>query len=216
MTCVLSLDLATITGWALYKPGLVKPRANFITMPEIESTDEKAVPDIAMGKWMDAFIEWTIPFAQLEGVEHVVCELPYISDHGGAGVNIHEVEKNITLTSAASYIAFKIGARFKKVARSKVVKHVAGVGSGTRKQFKGWCMLAVQRKGWNTTSQDIADALCTLDWYCFDQRIDVPWNCNPAPGPMFATPGVAAPTKTEQAASAKFLNKALSFDKGAA
>jgi hypothetical protein len=212
MRCVLALDLATTAGWALFKDGLSKPRASTVKMPDIDPEEGKAVPDIAMGKWMEAFLEHFVPFASLEGVTDIVTEAPFISNHGGSGVNMYEVEKNITLTSAAGLLAVRLGARFKKIARSTVCAHFIGNGRGTRKQFKTGCLLGCQRKGWNVTSEDMADALATLDWYCHFNRIDVPWDCKPGLPLFQGSPGTTI-TKANKIASATLLNKALSFDR---
>lgn len=219
MRCVLSLDLATTTGWALWKEGMERPRANFIVMPEIDRDPQtRRAPDISMGRWMREFLDWAVPFARLEGVTDIITEAPFISDHGGSGVNIDEVEKNITLTGTAGLLAVELGIeshRFRKIARSTVCAHFIGNGRGTRKQFKTGCMLGCQRKGWNVKTEDMADALATLDWYCFVNRSEfqVPWDCKPGPPLFQATPALTKITKDNKVAGAKLLNRALSFDR---
>lgn len=221
MRSILSLDLATTIGWALWKEGMARPRANIATMPTIERDPvSNKLPDIAMGRWMKEFLAWGEAFARLEGVTDIITEAPFISDHGGAGVNMDEVEKNLTLTGDAGLLAVILDIpayQFKKVARSTVCAHFIGSGRGTRKQFKTGCLLGCQRKGWNVKSEDMADALATLDWYCFTNRSEftVPWDCKPG-APLFVDQGKPGTTitKSNHVAAAKLVNKALSFDAG--
>lgn len=220
MVCVLALDLATVSGWALWKPGLSKPRANWIKMPDL--SDPKN-----MGPWGKEFLEWFDGFAGLEGVTDVVIEAPIIAQHREHGaepcptcghvpsnLNMKSTQKLISLVSFAQLAAAIAGAQSTTIARSTVCKHFAGSGKGKRADLKTACYLRCTQKGWNVTSQDMADALATLDWYCHDRKIEVPWDCRPAAGPLFAAPlkGTRVDS-TNKVAAAKLLNRALSFDR---
>ncbi len=70
----------------------------------------------------------------------------------------------------------------------------------------------VQRKGWGTQAEDTADALATLDWYCWDRRVDVKWLCQPAAGKLFAPQGIVMDASHKNAA-ARVLKSSLSFDR---
>lgn len=199
------IDGGSKTGHALWKPGLAKPIAGLVLMPSIEGTSK--------GAYMNAFADWFIPYCEAHGVTEVGIEAPIISDHGGAGVNIHEVDKNFAIVHAVESAADRLNIRSERIARSTVCKHIAGVGKGTTKQLKNYCMVGCQRRGWNVTDHNVADACATLDYYVFKEHIAVPWNCNPAPGPLFeGLPGVRI-EKTNQDAAKRLLNSALSFSR---
>lgn len=201
MRIPLIIDGGSTCGWALVKEGMLKPRAGEVEMPDTKN----------IGRFCNAFAEWMIPFCQLEGVTEVGVEAPIISDHGGSGVNVHEVDKLFGIVHAVEMAADRLGIRCERISRGTVCKHVSGTGKGTRRQLKTYCMLACQRKGWKTASEDIADAMATLDYWTWKEKIPVGWNNQPAPGPMFATAGVVI-DKSNQIAAARILNKALSFD----
>lgn len=198
------IDGGTLTGHALWKPGQAKPTAGLAKMPSIEG-------GIGKGAYMNAFADWFMPYCQMQGVTEAGIEAPIISDHGGQGVNIHEVDKNFAIVHAVEAACDRLGIRCERIARSTVCKHIAGVGKGTTKQLKNYCMVGCQRRGWNVTDHNVADALATLDYYVFKERIEVPWNCQPAPGPLFeGLPGTRI-EKSNVKAAERLINKAISF-----
>lgn len=220
MVCVLAIDGGTTSGWALWKEGQSKPRASTLQLPDTKNIS------IFAGE----MCLWIKGFCGLENVTQVVVESPIIVQHkngekcevcgrSDASINGTEIDKLFGIVHAVELAAYLIDIPCSRAPRSTVVKHIAGTGRGTRKQFKQYCLLGCQRRGWDVTSEDMADALATLDWYTFDRRIPVPWNNSPAPGPIFEQQGVRI-EKSNKVAAAKLLNKALSFsavtDRGAA
>lgn len=227
MTCVISLDLGTLTGWALWQPGWSKPRVGLAEMPDVERD---------MGWWGESFLEWLVPFCRLNGVTEIVVEAPIIVPHKRAGsqpcptcghvktdINAHEIEKLVGLSAFAALGARQLTVPFHRAARSTVCKHFIAVVPGQkmkdgrradRKYLKGAFVIQCGRKGWNTQSEDIADALGTLDWFLYDRDVaGVPWNCDPAPGPLFeGLPGVRI-EKANQVAAKRLVDNALKFDR---
>lgn len=214
MRCVLAIDGGTTTGWALWRPGLMKPRASTLNMPD---TKNIAIFAGEMALWIKGF-------CNLEGVTEIVVESPIVVQHkdgekcsvcgrSDTSINGTEIDKLFGIVHAVEIAAHLIELPCTRAPRSSVVKHIAGVGRGTRKQFKTYCLLGCQRRGWNVTSEDMADALATLDWYTFDRRIDVPWDNQAAAFPIFeGQKGVRIDDGNRRAA--KMLERsALSFDR---
>ncbi len=216
MTCILAIDCGTITGWALWKPGLEKPRTNIAKMPDTKD----------MGVFAGEMCLWLKAFCGLESVTQIVVESPIVVQHKdkseGAAcpecgrsdttINGTEIDKLFGLVHAVELAAYMINIPCSRAFRSTVVKHIAGVGRGTRKQFKTYCLLGCQKKGWAVTSEDMADALATLDWFTWDRRIAVPWNNQPAVGAIFEQqPGVRIEPSNRQAAKA-LIRSAISFE----
>lgn len=203
----LSLDPATLTGWALTKPGLVKPRIGLVQMPDVERD---------IGWWGEAFLEWFVPFCRLEGVTDVVAEAPYIAVHhgpDGAKVNANEIEKLVSLFAFAALGCRQLGLPpLVRAPRSTVCVHFIAQKPDKdhkRKWIKTAMVLRCQQKGWNITSEDVADAAGTLDWFCWDRKIAAGWDCSPG-APMFEGGGVRI-DNSNKAASSRLLNSALSF-----
>lgn len=211
MSGILALDCATICGWAFWKPGMEKPRAGTVRMPDTES----------MGVFGKAFLDWCVPFANLEGVTHIVIEAPIVVLHqrrdaggekiGGVRVNLNVIRRTLSLVSFAELAAVQIGATCSESVRSTVVKHFTGRGDGSREEMKGRCLVMCQKTGWNVKSEDAADALATLDHYCWNERLKTPWDCAPR-AELFAK-GTKAPTNSDRARATNMLHKGLSFDR---
>lgn len=214
--CVLSLDPASVTGWALFKQGLTKPRASSIEMPDVERD---------LGWWGESFLDWLIPFARMEGVTEIVCEAPIIKMHkdpvtGRHSVNAHEIEKLVSLSAFAALGARQLGQLpFVRAPRGDVCAHFIGVRPSAqykRPYIKAAMIACCQRRGWAVEKakhpEDVADACATLDWYLFDRKISVPWNNQPAAFPLFEQKGVRVDA-TNKAAASRLINQALSFDR---
>lgn len=202
----LALDPGDRTGWALAKPGLAKPRAGFVDMPD-------AGKDI--GKWANAFEDWLMPFARLEGVTDIVSEAPIIALHGG-NPDINVVVKHVGILIVAAKVADRLELPpVVRANRSTVCKHFTAVGAGKRRELKARCLLHCQTKGWAVTDENVADAIATLDWFVHDRGIDVGWDCQPCAGPLFtAEQGMKGTRidKDNKIAAAVLLNKVNTFN----
>jgi hypothetical protein len=201
MRSVLALDPGSRTGWALFKTdaGMQKPRAGFVDMPD-------AGKDI--GRWANAYKEWLLPFARLSDVTDIVSEAPIIAMHGG-NPDINVVIKHVGILVVNAMCADELELPRPEMAyRSKVCKHFTAVGSGKSKELKARCMLHCQKKGWNVTDLNTADALATLDWFVHERGIEVPWDCQPAAGPLF-TGGTTAADHAKDARATTLATKAM-------
>lgn len=219
----MTIDGGTISGYALTKPGLVKPMIGFFRLP----------PTDRIGRFCRSMSEILVPFARLHGVTEFGIEAPIIVSHKDQhaepcpkcgkvdrSLNAKEVDKLFGIVHAVEMAADELGIACERIARGTVCLHVAGTGRGTSKQLKTYCLLACQRKGWNINYQsipeaaeDVADAACTLDYYTWKHRIPVGWNNQPAPGPMFEQQAGVRIEPSNKKAAARVLNSALSFER---
>lgn len=220
MSVVCSLDPGTNCGWGLAGEGWAKPRGGVYELPDVERD---------IGLYAEAFVDWFVPFARLEGVTDVVAEGPLIVQHrdketGKTSVNMNEIETLVGIYTIAAYATRILGLpKMTRAARSTVCKHFIAVGGGPnyrRKYLKTATVLMCQRKGWGVTlpdetkpSEDLADAKATLDWYVYDRKIKVGWDCQPLPGPLFQGQQGVRIDDSNKAAAARTLNSVLSFDR---
>ncbi len=197
MHVVLSLDPGDHTGWALYREGDAKPRAGVANLPDLDKN---------LGNWANAFREWVVGLARLEGVTHIVSEAPIIVTHGKNNApDINVVIKHVAILVAASMCADELGIpQPTRASRSTVSKHFTALVPGMkldngervkRKMLKDYFIANCMKKGWDVgkfekRAEDVADALGTLDWYCFDRKIKTGWDSRPSPGPLFQARGV--------------------------
>lgn len=214
----MAIDGGTLSGYAHVVPGAPKPAIGLVKMPDTKF----------MGRFCGTMVDWLVPFAQLTAITEFAVEMPIIVQHkdqsnGGAcphcgrmdtSLNAREVDRVFGIVHAVEMAADRLGIPCRRMARGTVVKHIAGTGRGNRHQFKQYCLLGCQRKGWNITSEDVADAAATLDCYCSEEKIQVGWDTSPAPFPLFeGPPGVRIDRGNEIAASV-LVNRAMSFDAG--
>lgn len=214
----MAIDGGSKSAVAFATPGALKPRFLVYELPT----------HLGMGRFCRAMAEELEPFIREHGITDCAVEAPIIVPHKHTDaqpcpacgqykrkINGFEVDKAFGVVHAVEMACDMAGIRAaRRIARSTVVLHIAGTGRGTRKQFKTYCLLGCQRKGWNLTDEDCADAGATLDYFCHDEKIKVGWNTQPAPGPMFAgIPGVRIEPENNKFAQ-RVLRAAGSFDAG--
>lgn len=183
------------------------------------------MPDVErdIGLYGEAFIDWMVPFARLNGVTEVVCESPIIVQHrdertGKTSVNGNEIEKLVSMFAFASYATRQLGLpKMTRAPRGTVCQHFICCGPRDpdyrRKYLKGAVVARVQFKGWGTQTEDTADALATLDWYVWDHRVNVAWNCQPAIAKLFAGTGAVKIDDGSKARASALLRSSLSFNR---
>lgn len=212
MTSFLSLDLATETGAAFWRPGMAFPRAWILDLPEGAET----------GIWLDELFLWADEFVRLERITDISVETPLI----GLG----REEKNFKLIGAAG-VARMIAARATRerrgnnergcvaelIANPTFYAHWVGSNDFHGDARKARSVVAAHMRGMvKVKNHNIADALGVLTYRLHMLGVkDVPWNIQKGlANTIFERPGVKAPTKAEKVASAKFMNTALSFPRG--
>lgn len=209
MASYLALDLATETGAAYWRPGMAKPRAWILDLPEGAET----------GIWLDELFLWAEEFVRLEGITDISIETPLIG-FGGE-------EKNFKLIGAAG-VARMIAARATRerratndqgckaelIANQKFYAHWVGSNNFHGDDRKHRSVLAAHLRGFGkVTNHNIADALGVLTYRLHMLGIkDAPWNLQKGlADTLFEQKGVRI-TKDNKTAAAKLINKALSFD----
>jgi len=178
MSVPLAIDGGRRAGWAIAVAGSPKPKAGVFELPE------------NLAAWGGAWRAWIADRIPIYGITEIVLEAPIISDHGGSGVNFYEVEQAFTTLALIKDIAYQHSLPFSTAPRGTVCLHFTGTGKGKSKELKAACVAYCQLKGWGTSDFEVADALATLDWYCFKNNVSVGWNCQPSAGRLFQNPGV--------------------------
>ena len=175
MTALLTLDLATSTGWAAWRPGDSRVASGVVRMP-------KTGEDV--GWFLDVFDARLRDLLTLHSPEMVVFEAPWI------GPNTHQdtARKLLCLAGMTELVCRRAGLRYREANNASVRKHFIGKGRGDRRTLKDMTMRACQQRGWDPENDDEADALALLDYAAHVCRIPVPWSC----GGLFAEKGEAA------------------------
>lgn len=157
-TCVLALDLATITGWALHRPGMQRP--HFGTWKLKGSSRD-------IGARMESLrVKLNEHRATYGDFSHLVFEAQHVS----AKMDIDVIACLLGLGGMAEWYAFKIGAKCFKVHIAQWRKHFLGRGSafkdkGVPISAKELALRRCAEHGWHMSSADAAEACGILDYF---------------------------------------------------
>lgn len=200
---IVALDLASATGVAAWAPGEARPRCTTVQMKDGD-----------IGVFLSSWHNWLSGFLDLEQPEWVYYEAPWI----GPSTSQTVAEKLMNLAGHTAFVARRHNCLYKPVNNAKIRKHFLALKPGEEKrdQIKTMTVLTCQKKGWAPRNDNEADALALLDWAAHERACDVPWDCKPCAGRLFA----AAPksqNKAEDRAINALANKAMRHaDRGAA
>lgn len=168
---LLTLDLATVTGWAVWRPDGNHPGVQSGTERLPKTGDD-------VGRFLCAYADWLMPFVELERPGRVVFEAPWIGPQTSQDV----ARKLLGLACMTEAVCHWQGIPAWEVNNASVRKHFIGKGRGDRRELKRLTMAACRERGWQPEDDNEADALAVMDYAAHCLRLDVPWAC----GALFA------------------------------
>ncbi len=147
-TSILSLDLATQTGWAKWQS-------------HVTSVGTVCFRG-SVGRALHAYQLWLIEQAGplCEGGLVIAFETPWV------GPKTHQdvARKLQGLAAVTEMVAHQLGARCLEGNNSSVLLHWTGKGGGKRPEKKARTMAACEVRGFHPQNDDEADALALLDY----------------------------------------------------
>lgn len=171
MEGILTLDLATATGWAFWKPGMAQPRHGVWRMP---STGED------IGRFIDAFHRLFEDFCTLERPAYIGFEAPV-----GYSVNMTNPATTTKLYGLATHVEWMIyrlkGPSAFQTNISQVRKHFCGRVIRPSDAMKRLVYDTCGEFQWFPHDDNAADALSMLHYsaYVLRKYIEVPWDTRP-------------------------------------
>lgn len=175
MTLLLALDLATVAGWAYWKPGMDRPRYGRWNLPE-NVGDELERVTMALRRHMR-------DLHAVESFEHgtVLIEAPIRVKH--------DKERNLRLlmglASEAATTALELGASPRDIKHDAMMQWWVGSARLSSADGKAYSMMAAKARGWTPKDHNAADALGLLTHYAGLWKIAVPWDCRRCPAPEY-------------------------------
>jgi len=163
MTRLLTLDLATSTGWAFWHPGASRVASGVIRLPKTRED---------VGWFLDAFEERLKDLLTLHTPDTLVFEAPWV----GPQTHQDTARKLLCLAGMTELICRRAGMRYREANNASVRKHFIGKGRGDRKSLKAMTMRGCQERGWDPQNDDEADALALLDYAAHVLKLQVPWS----------------------------------------
>lgn len=141
---ILSLDLATNTGWCCGAPNNANPDFGHHVLPS--SGDD-------IGAFANAFCEWLKSMLDLRQPSLVIFEMPILPKQ----TNPTTVRKLMGLAVLTELMVKRRKIACREGRASSVKKYFAGTGRAKKDDTKAMC----RRYGWNVRTDDEADA-CAL------------------------------------------------------
>jgi len=165
---ILALDLATVTGWAVFKSGMQRPHFGAQRLPG---------EALEVGRPVEALRRMISDLHAVHGFTDIVFEAQHIAEK----TNIDTVYRLIALGGMTEWIAHRVGARCFKVHIQTWRKHFLGKGTGfSRDEAKDMAIARAEEYGVITDVADAAEAFGILDYYCAliernDRSFTTPW-----------------------------------------
>lgn len=156
--CVLSLDLATVTGWALHRPGMQRPHFGSWHLPG----DVRQI-----GRRAEALRKNLSDLRAIYGdFSHIVFEAQHVSNK----MDIDTVYCLMALGGMTEWFAHRVGALCYKIHIASWRKHFLGRGSkfvekGERISPKEVALRVCAEHGWHPDTPDAAEAAGILDYF---------------------------------------------------
>ena len=182
---VLTLDIATVTGWAAWRPE-----------PGFESGVFRIdTSDLGTGEFGVRYSEWLR--AKLADIQpdDVVFEAPILprpsKKKPKASISIGTLRRLYGLVFVTEAVCREAGVaegHIWEANQSTVVKHFTGHAGGKREERKARTIAACRELGWDPEDHNEADALAILSYALHCLRVD---SGLPA-GPLFGVVGEAA------------------------
>lgn len=149
----LSLDLATVTGWAVHSTGMDRPFFGSLKLP--------SNPEV-VGPACDKLWQFLLDQHKMHKLTHIAFE----AQHVAAKIDINVVYKLIALGGLTEFFAYKAGIKCYKVHIATWRKHFIGKGSGMpRDVVKTKCIAECEKFGWDTLDDNAAEACGILDYF---------------------------------------------------
>lgn len=185
MNPVLALDLSQNTGWAFWRPGMDSPRYGLIRLPRNLDEGELYRERLSLRRWMR---DWDA----LESLKHgyVVIEAAWVrfgdrepkDEEARRRDSLWQVEHLWGLATEAATTAAELKATPRNTKHATMMKAWTGKGDYTREKGKEASINSANAMGWETTDDNVADALGLLFHFTQFHRLEVPWN---VAGPLF-------------------------------
>lgn len=163
---ILSLDLATVTGWAVCSADYVRNWTPDLVIPDGAATQygltngykDFRIHGSDVGSKLAALIEWLEEMISVHDPRVLVFEAPFVQKDPKK-VNHNTALLLMSMAGIAEAMASKHGLKAYQCNVQRVKEQACGTGHAKKPQITS----AARDKGWNPANEDAADALWALD-----------------------------------------------------
>ncbi|MAX82378.1 MAG: hypothetical protein CL843_19640 [Crocinitomicaceae bacterium] len=163
---ILSLDLATVTGWASCSADYVRNWTPDLVIPDGEATQHgltNGYKDFRLhgsdlGAKLAALIEWLDEMIAVHDPRILVFEAPFVQTQSGK-VNLNTARLLMSMAGIAEAMASKHNLKVYECNVDRVKEQACGTARAKKPEITA----AARDKGWNPANEDAADALWAID-----------------------------------------------------
>lgn len=166
MPGILALDLSTVTGWAYRSSPAAAPVYGRFELPR-----KRGKKDHNTGEYLAAFRSHLRRLVEEYQPADVVFEAPIIverKDRFGRPVrqSVQSLRKLYSLAGLTEMFCADAGIRCAEAKMQRARKHFVGHGrpGSNRDEIKASIINACRLRGWTPQDDNVADALCVLDY----------------------------------------------------
>lgn len=177
MTSILSLDVAGITGWAFYKPGMDKPAYGAFELSKHNAGDETGTAQLSLEKKLEELVQ---RHGKVDVIAYEAAMMKIDRFHSADSAMFL-----ICMAACVERFAAVQGAIVRRVAHKTLMAHWCDSGNIPKAAGKQRSLAAARSKGWPCKYDDTADALGILNWYTHAFKIPVTWDNARCAGDLF-------------------------------
>lgn len=163
---ILSLDLATVTGWAAcsadyvtnWTPDLVIPDGAAMQYGLTNGYKDFRIHGSDVGSKLAALMEWLEEMISVHDPRVLVFEAPFVQAQSGK-VNLNTARLLMSMAGIAEAMASKHGLKSFECNVQRVKEQACGTARAKKPEITS----AARDKGWNPANEDAADALWAID-----------------------------------------------------
>lgn len=163
---ILSLDLATVTGWASCSADYVQNWTPDLVIPDGEATKQGLtngykdfrIHGSDVGAKLDAFMAWLEEMISVHQPRALVFEAPFVQ-RDPKKMNHNTALLLMSMAGITDAMAHRHGVKAFECNVDRVKEQACGTARAKKPQVTS----AARDKGWNPANEDAADALWALD-----------------------------------------------------
>jgi Holliday junction resolvasome RuvABC endonuclease subunit len=161
---ILTLDIATTTGWANYRVSSRELLSGTFRLP-------KTAEDI--GRFASEYWDRLAVLCGQTEPDIVIFEAPVLPPR----TQITTLRKLYGLAAVTEMYCHRDKIQCREAHNGTVRKHFIGKSTRAgRDQLKAMVMVACKARGWSPADDNEADALAILDWWCDRMGVRTPWH----------------------------------------
>ena len=167
MKAILTLDIATVTGFAIGPvsaapaTGLEASAGVFAPQP-LSGSERIGNKHQSDGAFMASWFDWLFDLIAVHDPAIIIYEAPFVS----GTKHINTARRLLGMAAIVEMVAHQKGVKIFQAHNATIRKHFCGKGNAPRAELKQRVKDECDRRGWTYEDDNEADALALFDYAC--------------------------------------------------